>query len=121
MNSIFAINPYRWKGLWVFDDPSVELEKEPFVEGADTLLDILTDYDNECVLLFSTVDVPGFEHTIKKVEDNVSSGTTYNYKTDSIDHDLWLCPALLKYYENPPEKIHFKVKRLNRRSIDNDE
>jgi len=112
MNSIFAINPYKWKGMWVFDDPSVQLKKEPFVQGADTLLDILTNNGNECVLLFSTIDVPGFEHTINKT-GNLSGGTTYNYKTDKINHDLWLCPALLKYYNNPPEKIHFKVKNIN--------
>jgi hypothetical protein len=24
-NSIFVIKPYKWEGLWVFDDPSVGL------------------------------------------------------------------------------------------------
>ena len=30
-NSIFVIKPYKWEGLWVFDDANVGLVKEPFV------------------------------------------------------------------------------------------
>ncbi len=38
-NSIFVINPYKWNGMWVFDDERVGLDKEPFVAGADTMID----------------------------------------------------------------------------------
>ena len=41
-NSIFVIKPYKWEGLWVFDDANVGLVKEPFVGGADTMIDIAT-------------------------------------------------------------------------------
>ena len=41
-NSIFVIKPYKWEGLWVFDDPAVGLVKEPFVGGADTIIDVAT-------------------------------------------------------------------------------
>jgi hypothetical protein len=41
-NSIFVIKPYKWEGLWVFDDPNVGLVKEPFVGGADTMIDRAT-------------------------------------------------------------------------------
>ncbi len=34
-NAIQVINPYRWEGLWVFDDPRTELVREPFIEGSD--------------------------------------------------------------------------------------
>ena len=33
-NSIFVIKPYKWNGMWVFDDERVGLDKEPFVAGA---------------------------------------------------------------------------------------
>ena len=39
MNSIMVIYPYRDAGLWVFDDERVGLDKEPFIAGADTLID----------------------------------------------------------------------------------
>ena len=38
-NSIFVIKPYKWNGMWVFDDERVGLDKEPFVAGADTMID----------------------------------------------------------------------------------
>ena len=41
-NSIFVIKPYKWEGMWVFDDPSVGLVREPFVGGADTMIDVAT-------------------------------------------------------------------------------
>ena len=30
-NAIFVIKPYKWNGMWVFDDERVGLDKEPFV------------------------------------------------------------------------------------------
>jgi hypothetical protein len=29
MNSLFVIAPYKYEGMWVFDDPEVGLSKEP--------------------------------------------------------------------------------------------
>jgi len=34
MNAIRAIHPFRYEGLWVFDDETVGLRQEPFVSGA---------------------------------------------------------------------------------------
>jgi prepilin-type N-terminal cleavage/methylation domain-containing protein len=39
-NSIFVIKPYKWECMWVFDDPVVGLVREPFVAGADTMIDV---------------------------------------------------------------------------------
>jgi hypothetical protein len=38
-NSIFVIRPHKWNGMWVFDDERVGLDREPFVAGADTMID----------------------------------------------------------------------------------
>ena len=32
-NALNVIYPYKCEGLWVFDDPRVGLDKEPFVEA----------------------------------------------------------------------------------------
>ena len=42
MNAICVIHPYKDQGTWVFDDPAVDLVKEPFVAGADEIIDRLT-------------------------------------------------------------------------------
>jgi len=39
MNAINVIAPYRYLDMWVFDDPRVGLVAEPFVAGADTMID----------------------------------------------------------------------------------
>ena len=44
MNSLFAIAPYKFEEFWVFDDPSVGLRQEPFVSGADVIMDLLTEH-----------------------------------------------------------------------------
>jgi len=33
MNSLMVIVPYKYEGLWVFDDAAVGLSKEPFIAG----------------------------------------------------------------------------------------
>ncbi len=39
MNAINIIAPYKWLGTWVFDDARVGLDKEPFVAGADIMME----------------------------------------------------------------------------------
>ena len=43
MNAINIIAPYRWNNMWVFDDSSKDLDKEPLREGVHALLSMLTD------------------------------------------------------------------------------
>ena len=62
-NSIFTIRPYKYYGQWVFDDPSTGLDKEAFVSGADTMLDILSKGNDYVTMIFSKVPFP--EHDIK--------------------------------------------------------
>jgi hypothetical protein len=38
-NVINVIYPYKHEDMWVFDDEDVGLNKEPFVSGADTMID----------------------------------------------------------------------------------
>ncbi|MBD2197688.1 MULTISPECIES: hypothetical protein [Calothrix] len=41
MNSIMVIRPYKYDDIWVFDDDKVGLVREPFVAGADKIIDRL--------------------------------------------------------------------------------
>jgi hypothetical protein len=63
-NSLFAIVPYKFDGLWVFDDPDVGLVKEPFISGTDRILDVLTQTMPDAYkgfrLLFSSRPFPGY-------------------------------------------------------------
>jgi hypothetical protein len=47
MNAINVIAPYKHHGMWVFDDPRVGLNQEPFVAGADAMIDrVIADIPN---------------------------------------------------------------------------
>ena len=97
-NAINVIHPYKYEGQWVFDDTSKELDKEPFVAGADTLIDIVTDHAEKCHILFSQNKFPDALFRVDKVKEYGPEGGT-DYVSQKFKHKLWLCPALLKYFD----------------------
>lgn len=101
-NSLFTIKPYRHHGGWVFDDSRVGLKAEPFVGGADDLCEQLSQGRKCFTLVFSAQEFPGHQlHLrLKRVE---KVGQTYEAKDGK---EAWLCPALLLYFEKPPEHIY---------------
>jgi hypothetical protein len=110
MNSIVAIHPYRHEGLWVFDDPRAGLVQEPFVSGADVILDRMLegipDAASGVTLLFSPTPFPGsrFEFQWRREE----SGGNWYY-SPQFDLEGWLCPALFKYFDAAPVRIYAQV------------
>jgi hypothetical protein len=111
MNSIMVIHPYKYEGVWVFDDARVGLVQEPFIAGADLALDQMTENipnaSKGMTLLFSAGPFPGsqFEFTWRRQEN----GGNWYY-SPGFDQEGWLCPALLKYFDRAPEHIYVQVK-----------
>lgn len=105
-NAIKTILAYKWNGLWVFDEESVGLVKEPFVAGADTLLDRISDGHQSIVLIFSDIEFPDY-HFSTVLVDTAPSGS--NYYCPELDHNLWLCPALFKFFPEAPQTIYVKA------------
>jgi hypothetical protein len=70
VNAINVIAPYKHHGMWVFDDPRVGLVQEPFVAGADTMIDRVVadipDAEHGFTLIFSTTPFPGHEYRLQK-------------------------------------------------------
>jgi hypothetical protein len=64
MNALSVIFPYRLEGVWVFDDAATSLVREPFIGGADNILDVLTenipDAANGFKIIFSARPFPGY-------------------------------------------------------------
>ncbi len=114
MNRMLAIHPYKHEGLWVFDDEDAGLVKEPFVAGADEIIDRMVaeipDAQAGFTLVFSANPFPGEDAVF--VKRRADSGGHWYYSPD-LDAEGWLCPALFCYFEEAPEEIHaqFKVKR----------
>ena len=110
MNALFAIAPYKFEGFWVFDDPSVGLRQEPFISGADRVLDILTaeipGASKGFKLVFSSQPFPDF--VARFIRGRPEFGG-YWYSWPERDIEGWLCPALFKYFEAAPQEIYVKA------------
>ncbi len=109
-NTIMVIKPYRWEGLWVFDDPAVGLEREPFVAGIPEMIDrLVAEIPNAAGgfrLTFSSVAFPG--HQLRIDLRREEAGGRY-YHSDEYQMEGWLCPALFRYFESAPEEIYVRA------------
>lgn len=113
MNSINIIKPYKYLDMWVFDDEKLGLLQEPFISGADTLIDKATESipnaENGFILIFSKDYIPDTDICLEwRRADN--AGNWYYSKEFNIEG--WLCPALLKYFPNAPKNLYVKVKAI---------
>lgn len=102
-NSIFTIEVYKHGAMWVFDDARVGLDKEPFVAGADTLIDKIAGGSDKITIIFSTIPFPG--HKLRVDRKNTKPVTGTDYYCEEYKHDLWLCPALNLYYPKSPDHV----------------
>jgi Family of unknown function (DUF6717) len=109
MNTIGVIAPYKYEGMWVFDDPRVGLTREPFVAGIDTMIDRLVTSipgaEKGFRLLFSATPFPGF--TVKLDWRREEYGG--NWYSPQFDREGWLCPALFKYFDNAPLELYVRA------------
>jgi len=110
MNSLYVIAPYKHLGMWVFDDPKVGLVEEPFVGGADEIIDRWTadipDAESGFTLVFSAVPFPG--HTLHLVCRRKDLGGNVYYSPE-LDLEGWLCPALFCYFVEAPKELFAKA------------
>ncbi len=109
MNSLFVIAPYKYLGMWVFDDPQVGLVQEPFVGGADAIIDRVTagipDAEKGFRIVFSAEPFPGHDlHLLWRRRE--MSGNVYY--CEALDAEGWLCPALFRYFESAPKELYAK-------------
>jgi len=111
MNSLFVIAPYKSDGMWVFDDAGLGLRQEPFVSGADDIIDVLTEAiasaPSGFQLIFSPQPFPGYQ--ARFVWSRAEHGGNW-YTWPERNKEGWLCPALLLYFESPPREIYVQAK-----------
>lgn len=110
MNSISIIRPYKHGGIWMFDDPVAGLVREPFVSGADEIIDLcvleqrIVNAERGHTLFFSEGVFPNWQYRF----DHVRSANGGNwYRCNHFNgREGWLCPALFKYFEQVPQAIY---------------
>jgi hypothetical protein len=110
-NSIFVIKPYLWNGMWVFDDAAVGLVREPFVGGVPEMIRRATrgipNAEQGFVAVFSAGYFPDAPIVLDWVREE-GGGNVYRW--EETDQEGWLCPALLKYFDEAPAKLYVQVR-----------
>ena len=110
MNAICVIAPYKYEGWWVFDDARVGLVQEPFVDGANQMIDRLVEHipnaENGFRAMFSGGPFPGYQDKLVWVRSEMSGNV---YRSELLGMEGWLCPALLKYFNEAPPEIYIAV------------
>lgn len=111
MNAINVIAPYKYLDMWVFDDARVGLKEEPFVGGSDTMIDRITahipDAGKGFVMVFSAHPFPGGDYRLTWLREERSGNV---YRSEDLEAEGWLCPALLRYFDGPPAELYVQVK-----------
>lgn len=116
-NQINAIKPYMWEGLWVFDDPSVGLEKEALIAGMPEMIlhacaaSGISNPEKGFLALFSKDPFPGAKICLQLVREEMG-GNVYLLPEAKIEG--WLCPALFKYFDEAPQKMYIELRPSSR-------
>ena len=109
MNAIMVIKPYKWNGMWVFDDENTELVREPFVSGADDIIDIMVrdieGAESGFGLTFSHVPFPNHDLELIRRQEEAEG---WWYESPVLGMEGWLCPALFLYFEEAPVRLYAK-------------
>lgn len=116
MNAIHLITPRKENGMWVFDDEQRGLLREPFVAGADDVIEVasslIPNAEAGFNLLFSEHPFPTAQIQLDmKERGSNTSGNTYY--CPQLKLDAWLCPALYKYFDVAPEHIYAEFRPAN--------
>jgi hypothetical protein len=108
-NSIYSINPYKYEGLWVFDDKRVELVKEPFVMGIPEMIETILIkkkmLKNNFSVLFSSSGFPDPDIILEKQSAELGGNWYFSKELNSRG---WLCPALYLYFKKAPKSLYIK-------------
>ena len=120
-NAIHVIKPFKWNGMWVFDDERVGLDKEPFVAGADTMIDAAVELKgiknagHGFLLVFSEYPFPDADIEIHWLREE-NAGNVYEWKFEQDGEQVvmegWLCPALNLYYPDAPRKLYLQIREV---------
>jgi hypothetical protein len=112
MNTINVIAPYKHLGMWVFDDPRVGLVQEPFIAGADTMIDRVVadipDAENGFTMIFSATLFPGHQYRLDWQREDTDGGNWY--RSEELNMEGWLCPALQLYFTEAPKQLYVQIK-----------
>ncbi len=105
-------------GRWYVELPGWEGPKADLemVQGADTMLDLISGSANECLLKLSDVQFEGAEllELEHEREQNLGGGGDYllhKYEGETTLIRLWLCEVTNYVFKGLPERIYLRKMR----------
>ena len=101
---IKTISFFKQDNLWYADVPNRTLEENEMVEGADVLLDFLSNNHDRITLTVSTTALSTYLLHLKMIEHN-NIGATYMLGNDPED-TVWLCNVTHDVLEEHPEELY---------------
>jgi hypothetical protein len=109
--AVFAIEPYRHEGAWVFDDSAAGLHREPFVSGVTEMIDRLAEAIPGAAsgfrLLFAARPFAAHQASLTWLRADPVEGNWYREEESRAEG--WLCPALFCYFSPAPPKIYVRA------------
>lgn len=97
-------------GRWFVDLPEWEGEKDELemVMGADTMLDIIAQGQDQVFVTFSTEPFEGYDYTLI-LKEEIWDGGTYQLDGRYVDFEVWLCQVTKFVFDGKmPEIIYLK-------------
>ncbi|NJL99974.1 MAG: hypothetical protein HC924_14765 [Synechococcaceae cyanobacterium SM2_3_2] len=103
------IKLYLYKtSMWMFDDESIGIYREPFVEGMSEILDeVAQSYgktDSMTVEFGEYLD--RWEYSLELIREERQGA---RYYSPELDMEGWLCPVIHQYFDEVPDKIYMRV------------
>lgn len=126
-NQVNVIYPRRTKyGVWVFDDPEVDLQAEPFVGDINKMIDMYANGKKKVIAYISREEIAGetlvldrvkVKTVVKPKDVEIEKGDEHIledgwYQLRGTEEVGWLCPATLKYFDKYPKEIHVKIESI---------
>jgi len=110
MNSILLIQPYLLNGIWCFDFPEKNIQREPFVgqvnEWINGMVKDIPNAEKGFNLLFSAQPFPEYMEEFEWSHEQYGGDMYFHVKSDSIGY---LCPCLRQFLPIPPPVIYARA------------
>jgi hypothetical protein len=110
-DALLVIEPYRYEDAWVFDEPRVGLQREPFVAGITEMIDrLVVNIPSAAAgfrLIFAAAPFEGDQTALTWLRADPVEG--HWYRADDQGDEGWLCPALFWFFAEAPKKIYVRA------------
>lgn len=103
-------------GKWFIDLPDYggSIDDLEMVQGADTMLDRVSGYTEQCYLELSDEPFDGADQLvlIEDLTDSIGGGRYIleYYKGEFINHEMWLCEVTVQVFGGLPIRIYLDYK-----------